>query len=160
LADDLINSRRPVLRQLFDVSDGGARSVLAVEKVAKSATRQYGIVKAKRVAPGLHQVSAIVEKPAPSAAPSRLGVVGRYVLTPRIFAYLRKIGSGAGGEIQLTDGIAQLLKEEDVFAFEFSGVRYDCGSKLGYAIANLEYGRKHKEIGMEFSKYLKNKSNY
>jgi UTP--glucose-1-phosphate uridylyltransferase len=156
LADDLIDAKRPVLRQLLEVSKGGERSVLAVEKVAKSATRQYGIVKAVRVSPGqgLHRVSGIVEKPAPSAAPSRLGVVGRYLLTPRIFAHLRRIGSGAGGEIQLTDGIAKLLVDEDVFAFEFSGVRHDCGSKLGYAIASLEYARKHKDIGKNFHKYM------
>jgi len=156
LADDLIDAKRPVLQQLLDVSKGGERSVLAVEKVAKSATRQYGIVKAARVSPGqgLHRVSGIVEKPAPSAAPSRLGVVGRYLLTPRIFTYLRHIGSGAGGEIQLTDGIAKLLIDEDVFAFEFNGVRHDCGSKLGYAIANLEYARKHMDIGKDFHKYM------
>jgi len=156
LADDLIDAKRPVLRQLLEVSEGGKRSVLAAEKVAKSATRQYGIVKAARVSPrqGLHRVSGIVEKPAPSAAPSRLGVVGRYLLTPRIFAHLRHIGSGAGGEIQLTDGIAKLLVDEDVFAFEFSGVRHDCGSKLGYAIANLEYARRHIDIGKDFRKYM------
>ncbi len=154
LADDLVDAKRPALCQLLDASDGASRSVVAVTRIAKSETRQYGVVKPVRISAALYRVLAIVEKPAPADAPSRLGVVGRYVLMPRIFSHLRRIGLGAGGEIQLTDAIAALLAEEDVYACEISGIRHDCGSKLGYAIANLELSRKHPEIGKAFSKYL------
>lgn len=154
LADDLVEAAIPVVRQLIDVSENGQRSVIAVQIVSKRATQQYGIVEVQRVAPRLHRVLGIVEKPAASDAPSRLGVVGRYLLSPRIFTYLRRLSSGVGGEIQLTDGIARLLVESEVFAHEFSGVRYDCGSKLGYAKANVDYACRHPEIGREFVKYL------
>lgn len=98
----------------------------------------------------------MVEKPAPEDAPSTLAVVGRYILNPRIFHFLEKTQKGAGGEIQLTDAIADLLTEEQVYAYEFDGIRYDCGSKLGYLQANVELGMKHPEIGVEFTQYLKN----
>jgi len=99
-------------------------------------------------------VAGIVEKPKPSAAPSTLAVVGRYILTPRIFHHLQRVRPGAGGEIQLTDGIAALLAEEAVLAYQFDGVRYDCGSKIGYLKANVAYGLKHPEVGREFGGYL------
>ena len=102
-----------------------------------------------------HRITGIVEKPEPAAAPSTLGVVGRYILTPRVFHHLERAKPGAGGEIQLTDGIAALLAEEDVFAHEFDGVRYDCGSKLGYLQANLQMALRHPEVGAEFRGYLR-----
>ena len=153
LADDLIDGEPAVLKQMADVYEQHHCSVLGVEEVPREHTRQYGIVKTDGGEPGV--VSAIVEKPQPENAPSSLAVVGRYILKPRIFHYLAKVQAGAGGEIQLTDGIAALLKEEQVLAYRFKGKRYDCGSKLGYLQAMVEYGKKHPETGAAFAAYLK-----
>jgi UTP--glucose-1-phosphate uridylyltransferase len=132
------------------------RSVIAVQNVARNETRRYGIVRVETRSKSPHRISGIVEKPEPAAAPSTLGVVGRYILTPRVFHHLEHAKPGAGGEIQLTDGIAGLLAEEDVFAHEFDGDRYDCGSKLGYLQANVQIALKHPEVGAEFRAYLRN----
>ncbi len=153
LADDLIDGDPPVLRQMAQVYEQQQCSVLGVEEVPHEHTRQYGIVRTDGGEPGV--VSAIVEKPQPKDAPSNLAVVGRYILSPRIFHHLASVQAGAGGEIQLTDGIAALLKEEKVLAYRFKGKRYDCGSKLGYLKAMVEYGRKHPETGVAFTAYLK-----
>ncbi len=153
LADDLIDGEPAVLKQMAEVYEQHQCSVLGVEEVPREHTRQYGIVKTDGGEPGV--VSAIVEKPRPENAPSTLAVVGRYILKPRIFYHLAKVQAGAGGEIQLTDGIAALLKEEKVLAYRFKGKRYDCGSKLGYLQAMVEYGRKHPETGAAFTAYLK-----
>jgi len=153
LADDLIDGEPAVLKQMADVYEQHRCSVLGVEEVPREHTRQYGIVKTDGGEPGV--VSAIVEKPQPENAPSTLAVVGRYILKPRIFHHLAKVQAGAGGEIQLTDGIAALLKEEQVLAYRFKGKRYDCGSKLGYLQAMVEYGKKHPETGAAFAAYLK-----
>jgi len=128
-------------------------SVLGVEEVPREHTRQYGIVKTDGGEPGT--VSAIVEKPRPEDAPSTLAVVGRYILSPKIFLHLAQVRAGAGGEIQLTDGIAAMMQEEKVLAYRFDGVRYDCGSKLGYLQAMVAYGKKHPETGAAFEAYLK-----
>jgi UTP--glucose-1-phosphate uridylyltransferase len=130
-------------------------SVVAVENVAREATRRYGIVAVRRGSRSPHRITGIVEKPEPQAAPSTLGVVGRYLLTPRIFHHLRRVKPGSGGEIQLTDAIAALLREQAVLAHEFEGVRFDCGSKLGYLQANVELALRHPEIGAEFRRYLR-----
>jgi UTP--glucose-1-phosphate uridylyltransferase len=153
LADDLIDGEPVALKQMAEVYERHQCSVLGVEEVPREHTRQYGIVKTDGCEPGV--VSAIVEKPRPEDAPSTLAVVGRYILTPRIFHHLAKVQAGAGGEIQLTDGIAALLKEEKVLAYRFKGKRYDCGSKLGYLQAMVEYGKKHPETGAAFAAYLK-----
>ena len=153
LADDLIDGETPVVRQMVEVYEQYHCSVLGVEEVPREHTRQYGIVKTDGCEPGV--VSAIVEKPRPEDAPSTLAVVGRYILKPRIFHHLAEVHAGAGGEIQLTDGIAALLKEEKVLAYRFKGKRYDCGSKLGYLQAMVEYGKKHPETGTAFTAYLK-----
>ena len=154
LADDLIDGGLPVMKQMVNVFRDERCSLLGVQKVAPADTAQYGIIKPGRRHGKLHEVAAIVEKPKPSAAPSTLAVVGRYILTPRIFHHLQRVRPGAGGEIQLTDGIAALLKEEPVLAYQFDGVRYDCGSKLGYLKANVAYGLKHPELAREFGAYL------
>ena len=154
LADDLIDAKPPVMKQMVDVYRRERCSVLGVEKVARAATRQYGIVKGGRRRGKLIAVLGIVEKPKPSAAPSTLGVVGRYILTPRIFHHLQRVQAGAGGEIQLTDGIAALLTNEPVMAYQFDGVRYDCGTKLGYLKANVAYGLRHPEVAREFAAHL------
>jgi UTP--glucose-1-phosphate uridylyltransferase len=153
LADDLIDAEPPVLKQMTQVYEQYQCSVLGVDEVPREHTRQYGIVQTDGAEPGV--VSAIVEKPQPQDAPSTLAVVGRYILSSRIFHHLANVQAGAGGEIQLTDGIAALLREDKVLAYRFKGRRYDCGSKLGYLQAMVAYGKKHPEVGAEFTAYLK-----
>jgi len=155
LADDLLDGRPPVLKQMVDTYDYYRCSVLGVQDVPRADTRSYGIVDARAVAERLEQVAAIVEKPKPEDAPSTLAVVGRYILTPRIFHHLENVRPGAGGEIQLTDGIASLLSEEQVLAYRYDGTRYDCGSKLGYLQATVVFGQRHAEVGEAFTEYLK-----
>ena len=154
LADDLIDGDPPVMQQMAEVFAREGRSVLGVQEVPRSQTQSYGIVRSTRVDERLESVEGIVEKPQPEAAPSTLAVVGRYVLTPRIFHHLQYGKPGAGGEIQLTDAIASLLVEERILAYRFRGTRYDCGSKLGYLQATVALGRKHPEVGSEFSAWL------
>jgi UTP--glucose-1-phosphate uridylyltransferase len=154
LADDLIDGDPPAMKQMVDVFAREGRSVLGVQEVAREQTASYGIVKATRIDERLESVEAIVEKPRPEAAPSNLAVIGRYVLTPRILSILERITPGAGGEIQLTDAIASLLKEERVLAYRFRGTRYDCGTKLGYLQATVAFGRKHAEVGRSFDDWL------
>ena len=154
LADDLIDGEPGVTKQMCDLYNYYQCSLVGVQNVAPEETRSYGIVAAEPMAERLSRVTQIVEKPAPEVAPSTLGVVGRYVLTPRIFHHLRHIERGAGGELQLTDAIAALLKEQQVLAYEFTGKRYDCGTKLGYLEATVEYALKHPEVSSEFLAYL------
>ena len=153
LADDLIDAPQGAIAQMAEVYRQTGNSVLGVETVAPSQTGSYGIVE---VSPWqqYQRIQSIVEKPKPEEAPSNLAVVGRYILTPRIFSLLQTIGRGAGGEIQLTDGIAKLLEHEPVLAHAFAGKRYDCGSKLGYLEATLAYGLKHPETAEAFRTLL------
>ena len=156
LADDLIDGAgRSALLQMQDVYARYGSSVIGVERVAPDATEHYGIITPKQVAPRLYEIRHIVEKPKPAEAPSTLGVVGRYLLTPQVFEMLKQTSKGAGGEIQLTDAIEKLLAHEHAYACEFEGVRYDCGSKLGYLQATVEFGLKHTELRDEFRNYLK-----
>jgi len=155
LADDLIDAEPPVLKQMVELYQQQGSSILGVEDVSPSETASYGIVDAEAIAPDVLQLKSIVEKPQPEDAPSNLAVVGRYILTPQIFDCLENIKPGKGGEIQLTDGIAALMQYEKVLAYRFKGKRYDCGSKLGYVKANLEYAMRHPEIGAEFLAYLR-----
>ena len=155
LADDLIDGKPPVMRQMVNMFEQEQCSLLGVQKVARAETRQYGIIKPGPRRGKLSRVDAIVEKPQPADAPSTLGVVGRYLLTPRIFHHLQHGKPGAGGEIQLTDAIAALLADESVLAYTFDGIRYDCGSKLGYLKANVAYGLRHPETARGFSAHLK-----
>jgi UTP--glucose-1-phosphate uridylyltransferase len=129
-------------------------SLLGVQDVPRAHTKQYGIVSTEPFGERLEKIGSIVEKPAPELAPSTLAVVGRYVLTPRIFACLEKIGKGAGGEIQLTDGIEALMQYETVLAYRYQGRRFDCGSKLGYLQASVEIGLQHAETGAVFAEWL------
>jgi UTP--glucose-1-phosphate uridylyltransferase len=156
LADDLIKSEVACLAQMARVYEAKRASVLGVEAVARRDTEKYGIVAVEGEGEKAvtSRVRSIIEKPKPVDAPSNLAVVGRYVLAPAIFEHLEKIGQGAGGEIQLTDGIAALMREEAVYAHRFSGKRYDCGSKLGYLQATVEYALGHEELGGHFRKYL------
>ncbi len=157
LADDLIDGDgAPCLRQMMDVFERTGHSVLGAETVPDDEVHRYGILEARetREDPRTLSVDGIVEKPPRGRAPSSLAVVGRYILTPRIMALLRDTGRGAGGEIQLTDAIAALLREEPVMAYRFRGRRYDCGSKLGYLQATVEYGLRHPELADTFRAYL------
>ena len=154
LADDLLDGNPPVMKQMTDVFAGRQSSVLGVQDVPRSETKSYGIVAASPVAERLERVTAIVEKPRPEDAPSTLAVVGRYILTAEIFRHLEKLQPGSGGEIQLTDGIASLMAEQPVLAYRYEGVRYDCGSKLGYLQATVELGLRHGEVGAAFGRYL------
>src|SRR5262249_28413437 len=154
LADDLIKSEVACLAQMADVYEAKRASVLGVEVVPRQDTEKYGIVEVEANHSHTSRVKSIVEKPKPAAAPSNLAVVGRYVLAPAIFEHLERIGRGAGGEIQLTDGIAALMREEAVYAYRFQGRRYDCGSKLGYLQATVEYALGHPALGKDFKKYL------
>ena len=157
LADDLIRSPgNGVVAQMADVHARYGCSVLAVQEVPREETKQYGIVEVKKGPDGEMRVVSMVEKPAPADAPSNLAVVGRYLLTPRIFDKLEGTRAGAGGEIQLTDAIAALLEDEPVIAYPFEGRRYDCGSKLGYLEATVEHALAHPELGERFASYLRN----
>jgi len=157
LADDFMDTAAPelpVLQQMTAKYQYERCSILAVQDVPRENTRQYGIVKAAPYREDLELVSQIVEKPMPDVAPSTLAVVGRYILTPTIFNFLEHLGAGAGGEIQLTDGIAALMANERVLAYRYQGQRYDCGSKLGYLKAMTAMGLKHPETGAGFREFL------
>jgi UTP--glucose-1-phosphate uridylyltransferase len=127
-----------------------------VQEVPQEQTRRYGIVATEPVVDGLMKVIKMVEKPAPEVAPSRMGVAGRYILTPAVFRHIRSQPTGVGGEIQLTDGIAGLMAEEGVYAYQYSGKRYDCGSKEGFLEATVELALQHSEVGAYFRNYLEN----
>jgi UTP--glucose-1-phosphate uridylyltransferase len=158
LADDLIDDgEQGCLKQMVDVFENHQRSVIAVENIPKEETDKYGIVSTDEINDQIGKINGIVEKPEPSKAPSTQAVVGRYILTPEIFNLLENTGAGTGGEIQLTDAIAELLKKEEVYSLAFAGKRYDCGSKLGYLQATVEYALKHPELKEEFSNYLQGK---
>jgi UTP--glucose-1-phosphate uridylyltransferase len=156
LADDLIDAAVPCLKQMVEVFQAHGGSVLGVQNVPRRDTDKYGIVTLEgKISPRVGRMSHIVEKPKPEKAASTLAVVGRYLLSASIFDDLAKIGQGAGGEIQLTDGIARLMQREPVYAFEFEGKRYDCGSKLGYLQATVEYALHHPTLGTDFANYLR-----
>ncbi|AHI63703.1 UTP--glucose-1-phosphate uridylyltransferase GalU [Burkholderia thailandensis] len=154
LADDLLDGRPPVLRQMIDVFNHYHTSVIGVEEIAPQDSKSYGVIDGKRWEDDLFKLSGIVEKPDPAAAPSNFGVVGRYVLTPRIFDHLRALKPGAGGELQLTDALQSLLKDEQVLAHRYDGTRFDCGSKIGYLKATVEFALRHPEVATEFERYL------
>jgi UTP--glucose-1-phosphate uridylyltransferase len=154
LADDLIYSDVSCLKQMKDHFGRHGCSVLGVETVPKDQTGSYGIVAVESERDGVQRVTKIVEKPQPEDAPSDLAVVGRYILTPGIFDKLASTGRGAGDEIQLTDAIARLIADEPVHVLPFEGIRYDCGSKLGYLQATVEYGLRHPDLGGDFRAYL------
>jgi UTP--glucose-1-phosphate uridylyltransferase len=154
LADDLIDAKVPVMKQMTELYKERGSSVLAVQTVPKHETSSYGIVSAEQPAQKTSRINGIVEKPKPEEAPSNLAVVGRYVLTARVFEYLASTRPGAGREIQLTDAISRLLRDEEVLAYQFDGRRYDCGNKLGYLQATVDYGLKHPELAEPFRAYL------
>ena len=155
LADDLIDGgQQPCLQQMINVFEETQSSIVAVEKIARTETKKYGVVDVDANKMPIAAIRNIVEKPDPDKAPSDFGVVGRYILTPRIFTLLESTTQGSGGEIQLTDGIAKLLRHEEVYAFQFQGKRFDCGTKLGYLEATIAYALKHPELAQDFKRSL------
>jgi UTP--glucose-1-phosphate uridylyltransferase len=157
LADDLMDSKPPAMARMAEVFARDGASLLGVEEVPRDQTQSYGIVTIDKMSDDLARIHSIVEKPKPAVAPSNLAVIGRYVLTPRIFELLAAVTPGAGGEIQLTDAISALLAHEKVFAQRLPGRRFDCGSKLGYLQATVEFGLRHSETGEGFARYLKSR---
>lgn len=155
LADDLIDSETPCIRQLSDIFERTDESVVALMEVPETEVQQYGIIKGKVVQERLYQVEATVEKPPAKEAPSRMAIIGRYVLRPEIFSILQKLPPGKGGEIQLTDGLAQLVRERKVYGCEFLGDRYDIGDKFGFVRATVAYALKRPDLKDKVLEYLK-----
>jgi UTP--glucose-1-phosphate uridylyltransferase len=158
LADDLLDHQPGVLKQLVGIYEHYRSSVIAVEKIQPAQSKSYGVVAGIAAGERLTKLSDIVEKPEPQNAPSDQGVVGRYIFNPSIFQHIAKLKPGAGGEYQLTDAIQSLLKLEAVYAYAYEGVRYDCGSKIGFLKASVEFALRHPETGADFRAYLKNLS--
>ncbi len=158
LADDLMVGKPSITTQMVEQFSIWQASILAAQDVPIEHTKRYGIVSGQTISSKIVDVSGIVEKPAPEVAPTTLAVAGRYILTPGIFKELEKLPRGVGGEIQLTDGIAQLLRREKVFAFRYKGTRYDCGSKLGFLQATVDLAVHHDEVGEEFSEWLQSRN--
>jgi len=155
LADDLIDSETPCIRQLSEIFERTDESVVAVMEVPEAEVQQYGIIKGKVLKERLYQIEATVEKPPAKEAPSRMAIIGRYVLRPEIFSILQKLPPGKGGEIQLTDGLAQLVRESQVYGCEFLGDRYDIGDKFGFVRATVAYALKRPDLKDKLIEYLK-----
>jgi len=158
LADDLMVGQPPVTAQMVQQYLEWRVSILAVQDVPREHTNRYGIVDGKSMDADTVDLTAIVEKPSAELAPTTLAVAGRYILTPGIFRELENLPKGVGGEIQLTDGIAQLLRREKVFAYRYKGTRYDCGSKLGFLQATVDIAEQHQEVGTDFKTWLKHRT--
>jgi len=155
LADDVIFAAPPALRQLMEIHEETGGSVVAVMEVPKEEVSRYGIIAGEEVRPGLWQVKGLVEKPSPKEAPSNLAVIGRYILSPKVFEILGETEPGRGGEIQLTDALNALCQEKPLYAYAFQGKRFDVGEKLGYMMAQVEIALLHPEIGPAFKEYLR-----
>jgi len=155
LGDDIIAARTPAMKQLMQVYEQYRCSVVAVEKVSRARTRDYGIVAGERTQDRLFKITDLVEKPSPSEAPSNLAIIGRYILTPEIFDHLEKTAAGRGGEIQLTDGLKRLLQRQAIYAYRFNGKRYDTGDKLGFLKATVEFALRRHDLGGPFRSYLR-----
>ncbi|MGZ8424800.1 MAG: UTP--glucose-1-phosphate uridylyltransferase GalU [Candidatus Binatia bacterium] len=159
LADDLIESEVPGIRQLIDIFEETAESVIALMEVPQAEVHQYGVIKGREIKKRLYQVEATVEKPLAKDAPSRMAIIGRYVLRPEIFQILKNLPPGRGGEIQLTDGLSQLVRERKIFGCEFVGDRYDIGDKFGFVRATVAYALKRPDLRDKVLEYLKSIKN-
>ncbi len=155
LGDDIIDADVPALRQMMNIHKRYPATILAIQKVPRSQTHQYGVIDGKKIEDGVYLVKDLVEKPAPAEAPSNLAIIGRYILTPEIFPALERTKPGKGGEIQLTDGLKQLMAKQPIYAYEFQGTRYDAGDKLGFLKATVEFGLKNSQFGTDFRDYLR-----
>ncbi len=156
LGDDIIVSEKPCIQQLIDIYNNKKTNIIAIKKVPKSEISKYGVIEGEEVDKNLFKVKSLIEKPSPKQAPSDYAIIGRYILTPNIFKAILKVQPDSKGEIQLTDAINILIKEEPVYAYEFSGLRYDAGTKLGFLIATVEMALRRKDLGEEFKQYLIN----
>jgi len=156
LGDDLIDAKIPCIKQMIDVYQEMDGALIAIQKVPRSETHLYGIIKGKRVKERVYRIEEMVEKPKQGRAPSNLAIIGRYILPPQIFGILEKVSPDVKGEIQLTDGLRELSQRLPVFGYEFIGDRYDAGDKLGYLQANISFGLKHPELGPKLKRYLRN----
>jgi UTP--glucose-1-phosphate uridylyltransferase len=156
LGDDLIDAKIPCIRQMIDVYQKMEGALLAIQKVPKTETHLYGIIKGKRVSDRIYRIEEMVEKPKQGTAPSNLAIIGRYILPPQIFGILERVSPDPKGEIQLTDGLRGLSQGIPIFGYEFFGDRYDAGDKLGYLQANISFGLKHPELGPKLKRFLKN----
>ena len=154
LGDDIIDAKVPALKQMMEVYQRYPATILAIQKVSKSQTKNYGIIGGRKIEDGIYHVTDLIEKPSPEEAPSNLAIIGRYILTPEIFGALERTPPGKGGEIQLTDGLRLLMKNRPIYAYEFQGVRHDAGDKLGFLKATVAFGLKNQEFGEEFRDYL------
>jgi len=155
LADDLIQAKQPVLSQMLSAWERHHSSVVAVIEVAPSETSKYGILDVDRVDDGIVKVKGMIEKPEPAAAPSNLAIIGRYILTPEIFGILDQKKIGAGGEIQITDAMAELLNHQDIYGLRFQGTRYDCGDKAGFQMANLAFAMDRPELRAKLMPFIR-----
>jgi len=155
LGDDIIDAETPALKQMMEVYKRYPATILAIQRVPKSQTKQSGIIDAKKIENGVYLVKDLVEKPSPEEAPSNLAIIGRYILMPEVFACLENTRPGKGGEIQLTDGLRLLMEKQPIYAYEFDGIRHDAGDKLGFLRATVEFGLKNTEFGDVFRRYLK-----
>jgi UTP--glucose-1-phosphate uridylyltransferase len=156
LGDDLIDAKIPCIRQMIDVYQKMEGALIAIQKVPKTETHLYGIIKGKKVSDRIYRIEEMVEKPKQGKAPSNLAIIGRYILPPQIFGILERVSPDGKGEIQLTDGLRELSQRVPVFGYEFIGDRYDAGEKLGYLQANISFGLKHPELGPKLKRYLRN----
>ncbi len=154
LPDDIIDSKVPVLKQMIEVYEQYKTNVIAVEHISSRDTTKYGIIEPEKISGHIYQVLGLIEKPEPALAPSNLGVVGRYILTPQIFGALEVTPPGKNQEIQLTDALQLLLKQQTIYAYEFEGVRYDTGTPLGWLKATLAFALRHPDIGQELREFL------
>jgi len=154
LPDDIIESKIPAMKQMLGVYDRYGSSVIAVQTIAPEESKAYGVIAPRQVEKRIYQVLSLVEKPEPEDAPSNLGIVGRYILTPEIFDMLEKTTPGKGGEIQLTDGLRLLLKKQKIYAYQFQGTRHDTGTPLGFLKASVEFALKRPDLGPRFKEYL------
>lgn len=159
LGDDIVDSRIPVLKQMMDVYERYNCTILGVQEVPEDDVSKYGIVDCSQIEERLYKVDNLIEKPKKNEAPSKVGILGRYIISPRIFGILEHTSPGTGGEIQLTDALRELLRYEAVYAYNFEGKRYDVGDKMGYLIATVEFALKRDELKGEFSNYLVNIAN-
>jgi len=155
LPDDIIDSDVPTLKRMIEIYEKYGAGVIAVERVSDESIKKYGIIEPRRVSDGIYRVTSLVEKPEPEQAPSNLGIVGRYILTPQIFDYLKVTKPGKGHEIQLTDALQLLLEEESLYAFEIDGVRYDTGTPLGWLETSVALALKRDDIGPQLKEYLR-----
>lgn len=155
LGDDIIDAQVPALKQMMEVYQRYPATILAIQKVPKNQTKNYGIIAGRRIEDGVYLVTDLIEKPSPEEAPSNLAIIGRYILVPEIFDALENTQPGKGGEIQLTDGLRLLMKKLPIYAYEFKGIRHDAGDKLGFLKATVDFGLKNQEFGEAFRDYLK-----